>query len=297
MLDVLEFYTDHQKNQYEEYGLIPGSGIPPSGSSVAAKPSYPGEVARFGAGTGLAGAKPSPSPNGSAGQSSQPFGGQPSSNRPAVTRQDSSPNNAPNAQQQQQQQRQRPPPPVQQGSGSTASSSPYAAPPAQYAPQATRPAPPRPQPPQQQKQAQPPRSRSPDRYDNGRTVPSGQSEPKERERKEQAQDRPVQPAQDNYAQEAAPTKPLQTKKAEPQRNDAPAQRPDDGVAAAAAALENKSKAAAKEAERRISTLTEAQIMDKLRQVVSQDDPRNIYATIKKIGQGYVLVPCDRTPHI
>jgi len=55
-----------------------------------------------------------------------------------------------------------------------------------------------------------------------------------------------------------------------------------GVAAAAAALEKPKVTAA---ERRISTLTEAQIMDKLRSVVSQDDPKTLYSTIKKIGQG------------
>jgi len=54
------------------------------------------------------------------------------------------------------------------------------------------------------------------------------------------------------------------------------------VAAAAAALE---KPKPSQAERRISTLTEAQIMDKLRTVVSSDDPKTLYATIKKIGQG------------
>ncbi|QRV99459.1 P21 activated kinase [Ceratobasidium sp. AG-Ba] len=60
-----------------------------------------------------------------------------------------------------------------------------------------------------------------------------------------------------------------------------------GTAAAAAALEGtaKPKKAATPAERRISTLTEAQIMDKLRSVVSQDDPKALYSTIRKVGQG------------
>ena len=38
-------------------------------------------------------------------------------------------------------------------------------------------------------------------------------------------------------------------------------------------------------EKRISTMTEVQIMEKLRQVVSDDDPKTIYSKIKKIGQG------------
>ncbi|CAG8435293.1 5540_t:CDS:10 [Diversispora eburnea] len=38
-------------------------------------------------------------------------------------------------------------------------------------------------------------------------------------------------------------------------------------------------------ERRISTMTEAQIMDKLRSVVSAGDPTTLYSKIKKVGQG------------
>ncbi|KAG8838302.1 Protein kinase [Serendipita sp. 400] len=45
------------------------------------------------------------------------------------------------------------------------------------------------------------------------------------------------------------------------------------------------KPAPKPVEKRISTMTEAQIMDKLRSVVNQDDPKTLYTTIKKIGQG------------
>ncbi|EST05922.1 Protein kinase domain protein [Kalmanozyma brasiliensis GHG001] len=41
----------------------------------------------------------------------------------------------------------------------------------------------------------------------------------------------------------------------------------------------------KEADRRISTMSEAQIMEKLRSVVSQDDPNMLYSKIKKVGQG------------
>ncbi|THH17681.1 hypothetical protein EW146_g3185 [Bondarzewia mesenterica] len=62
----------------------------------------------------------------------------------------------------------------------------------------------------------------------------------------------------------------------------PAQEDKNGVAAAAAALE---KPKAKEPEKRISTMTEVQIMEKLRSVVSPDDPKLIYSKIKKIGQG------------
>ena len=56
------------------------------------------------------------------------------------------------------------------------------------------------------------------------------------------------------------------------------------VAAAAAALE---KPKPKEVEKRISTMSEAQVMDKMRSVVDSADPKLLYSKIKKIGQGYV----------
>lgn len=88
-----------------------------------------------------------------------------------------------------------------------------------------------------------------------------------------------------------PVKPLQPTKKLPKdnANQQPAivtvtpaddEREKGGVAAAAAALEKP-----KEKERRISTMSEAQIMDKLRSVVSPDDPKLQYSKIKKIGQG------------
>jgi hypothetical protein len=58
-----------------------------------------------------------------------------------------------------------------------------------------------------------------------------------------------------------------------------------GVAAAAAALE---KPKPKEIEKRISTMTEAQIMAKMRSVVDPGDPKLLYSKIKKIGQGCVI---------
>nr|AAS46755.1 p21 activated kinase-like protein [Pleurotus djamor] len=75
-----------------------------------------------------------------------------------------------------------------------------------------------------------------------------------------------------------PVKPLQpTKKVQIQAEEKPKT---TGVAAAAAALEKP-----KEKEKRISTMTEVQIMEKLRQVVSDEDPKTIYSKIKKVGQG------------
>jgi protein-serine/threonine kinase len=82
-------------------------------------------------------------------------------------------------------------------------------------------------------------------------------------------------------------KPLQPAKKLPQ-NDGPKvtiqvpEKDPGGVAAAAAALEKP-----KEKEKRISTMTEVQIMEKLRTVVCDDDPKLLYSKIKKVGQGYV----------
>ncbi|KAF8977182.1 Protein kinase [Entomortierella lignicola] len=56
------------------------------------------------------------------------------------------------------------------------------------------------------------------------------------------------------------------------------------VADAAAALDG-SNAPKVVVERRISTMTEAEIMEKLRSVVSSGDPSTLYSKIKKVGQG------------
>ncbi|KAF9190346.1 Protein kinase [Haplosporangium sp. Z 767] len=56
------------------------------------------------------------------------------------------------------------------------------------------------------------------------------------------------------------------------------------VADAAAAL-NGTSAPKVVVERRISTMTEAEIMEKLRSVVSSGDPSTLYSKIKKVGQG------------
>jgi protein-serine/threonine kinase len=38
-------------------------------------------------------------------------------------------------------------------------------------------------------------------------------------------------------------------------------------------------------DQRLSTMTEPQIMEKLRSIVSKNDPTTLYTKIKKIGQG------------
>ena len=44
-------------------------------------------------------------------------------------------------------------------------------------------------------------------------------------------------------------------------------------------------------------MNEAQIMDKLRTVVSPEDPGQLYSKIKKVGQGYVFCPFHTSPII
>ncbi|KAF9348901.1 Protein kinase [Mortierella sp. NVP85] len=63
--------------------------------------------------------------------------------------------------------------------------------------------------------------------------------------------------------------------------------PRPAVAEAAAALNGDGAKAA--VERRISTMTEAEVMEKLRSVVSSGDPSTLYSKIKKVGQGKELV--------
>jgi hypothetical protein len=86
-----------------------------------------------------------------------------------------------------------------------------------------------------------------------------------------------------------PIRPLQPK-AKPNAPTVTIQTPDKGVAAAAAALERPLEKP-KEKEKRISTMTEVQIMEKLRSVVSDDDPKLLYSKIKKVGQGCVAFLC------
>ncbi|KAJ7233319.1 kinase-like domain-containing protein [Mycena rebaudengoi] len=78
-----------------------------------------------------------------------------------------------------------------------------------------------------------------------------------------------------------PVKPLQLAVKKPS---AAAAGPEKGVATAAAMLEKKAPGGGTK-EKRISTMTEVQIMEKLRQVVCDDDPKALYQKIKKVGQG------------
>ncbi|KAE9407467.1 Pkinase-domain-containing protein [Gymnopus androsaceus JB14] len=80
-----------------------------------------------------------------------------------------------------------------------------------------------------------------------------------------------------------PIKPLQPAKVRIEEKKPDRDETKTGVAAAAAALEKSG--TSKEKEKRISAMTEVQIMEKLRSVVSDEDPKGLYSKIKKVGQG------------
>lgn len=114
-----------------------------------------------------------------------------------------------------------------------------------------------------------------------------QVQPQQPQPQQQQKDEVVRPAiaqsksaPGNALQPATPgtVQPLQmTKKVQIQQQDKPP-KPLGAVAAAEAAL-------TKPKEKRISAMTEVQIMEKLRSVVSEEDPKLLYSKIKKVGQG------------
>lgn len=330
VLDVLEFYTDHQKREMEEMGLSPATRI----TSATNTP-------RFGAGTGLGGLGKLPSLA--------------ESPRPLLLRQDSAPaasgsdsastNLALGAQRAVDYVNGAYPQTigVSQSGGAQRPALPgiSASRPAPPRPLLTgsRPAPsaPRPDPAdlRQRAKAQGPSDTTiPDRKDSlqasrpedrERERERERDREREREREQQRQraqreqgrekehsenEREQQPEKDKQialaTAKSAPAstsnvaasvhvspplvKPLQTTKKLPQPGGITAVVDGDdskaaaggSVAAAAAALE---KPKPKEIEKRISTMSEAQIMDKMRSVVDPGDPKLLYSKIKKIGQG------------
>ncbi|KAG8908959.1 Protein kinase [Tulasnella sp. 403] len=279
VLDVLEFYTDHQKREYEEYGIIPNGGGTSPPAAVATRAYPPTEPARFGAGTGLGGAKSASASNlSTSNQLANSGGSGPIDSGPrAVARSGG-----------------------QQVPEITAS-----------VPQAKRPAP-RP-PPSGAVGSSTSKLVAPDPSASSARNRSHPSDAKNTHTQDLAEKevtdvleaaatpvRPILPPSKTAPATSTPAtmpvpgpsgalvgpppvKPLQP--THKQVDTAASAEEPSGVAAAAAALESKAKPPAPEAERRISTLSEPQIMERLRQVVSHEDPKGIYATIKKIGQG------------
>ncbi|KAJ8474661.1 hypothetical protein ONZ51_g7066 [Trametes cubensis] len=332
VLDVLEFYTDHQKREMEElgYGSRVGGGSSSFGSSNTLSPySDSSSAPRFNAGTGLGGA----------GMSSKIS---PLNERPAMKRQDSAPahlnGDAVNGTQAalaraaevvngshiqhantvsaaQTNPALRSPIP-QMTPGQLQASRPA---PARPLLSANRPAPPAPGggkpplpdhspssaelrqrakaqgPPTETQTTKPPgllqQPERKDSLDRAGAAQNGNRPNLVPAKSSPATGQPVtQPANGPAGATAGPppVKPLQTTKKPQGPKEQPAltvTAPDGdeksgSVAAAAAALEKP-----KEKEKRISTMNEAQIMEKLRSVVSQDDPKALYSKIRKVGQG------------
>ena len=330
VLEVLEFYTDHQKRQLEQEAMQPSrsGSMATTASSSTISPYSSDSPARFNAGTGLGGV--------GIGKIS-PYG---TGDLPGVKRQDSVPSGLSQD--------------SQNGYSNTAlaaaratelvngsyanSSGPR---PSNGLPQASRPAPPRPLLTAHRPAPSAPQSgngkptipdispsvadlksrvkaQGPPAEQGGR--PSGDKTPPQRKEslanKQRAEEQRERETEDHLPSERRPqitpvkpspattqpstesasgatatappsVKPLQpAKKLAQEGTKVTIQAPekDQGsVAAAAAALEKP-----KEKEKRISTMTEVQIMEKLRNVVSDDDPKLLYSKIKKVGQGYVL---------
>lgn len=323
MLDVLEFYTDRQKREMEDMDfsatLGPRSGGGSSGYGSSLTP-YPENASapRFNAGTGLGGSKVSLDGRpGIKRQDSAPTGingvdanGQPLSSSAALARAAELVNGSHAAQLQAN----------TMSSGSGRGPLPGSLQPSRPAPPrplltANRPAPPAPhgalpKPPLPEhtpssadlllraKAHGPPKETT--------TKPPGLAEDRIPQRKDSLgterclPERPnVGPAKSSPATSKPmtdpasgaagstvgppPVKPLQpAKKPMAPTVTVTAEKEDGGVAAAAAALEKP-----KQVEKRISTMNEAQIMEKLRSVVSADDPKAMYSKIRKVGQGCV----------
>ncbi|KAG9125745.1 Protein kinase [Ceratobasidium sp. 392] len=263
VLEVLEFYTDHQKRENEEMAGIQQPRMDSGDGSSVGPP-------RFKAGTGLAGAG-TPPPRSSQARNQQPGGLSPSGSpatRPAPATVRSNNN-------------------VRQPQLKTSASTPQL----NQSPSGPPPNLPTPAPASQ------------DRYYNQSNDSNEQAGLSSAVRglslddQQPEQAAPVRVKQEPPKLKAArpppppPSAPAPAPAPVPAPAPAPAAEPEPapltGTAAAAAALEGtgKPKKAATPAERRISTLTEAQIMDKLRSVVSQDDPKALYSTIRKVGQG------------
>ncbi|EIW51177.1 Pkinase-domain-containing protein, partial [Trametes versicolor FP-101664 SS1] len=321
VLDVLEFYTDHQKREMEELGYgssrVGGSSFG-SNSSLSPYSADSSSAPRFNAGTGLGGV----------GMSSKIS---PLNDRPQIKRQDSAPahmngdntngtqaalaraaemvngshiQHANTVSAAQSNSAMRAPIP-QMTPGQLQASRPAPARPLLTANRAAPPAPGKPplpdhspsstelrlrakaQGPETQAQTvKPPGLQQPERKDSLDRVGNGTRPNLVPAKSSPATGQPAsQPASGPAGSTVGPPpiKPLQPAKKPALTVTSPeGEERGGGVAAAAAALE---KPSMKEKEKRISSMNEAQIMEKLRSVVSKDDPKALYSKIRKVGQG------------
>ncbi|KAI5475714.1 p21-activated protein kinase [Pseudohyphozyma bogoriensis] len=271
VLDVLEFYTDIQKRERDEYGMgstaIGMTDQPRQPTSSSGPPS----VARFGAGTGLAGQR-NDSFTSSTSSASPVITSSPTLAQPGFTAALSSslpPRPPPPPPSSHTATRPAPPAPV---SSSTAPGPSRAAPPR---PNLTpgRAAPPTPSPPI--KDASPQPGLKP-------LLTSAASRTNLKEPASSSAGRTPSPAKP-YGSAPSGQKPLQL--AASKASDPGSTKPALAPAVGGKPAPTVKKAERTEGERRISTMNEAQIMTKLRSVCSPQDPNGLYSKIKKVGQG------------
>ncbi|GAA5987870.1 hypothetical protein JCM11641_003515 [Rhodosporidiobolus odoratus] len=262
VLDVLEFYTDIQKRERDDYGLgTTGLGMTDVGAGL---PSGSGAPVRFGAGTGLGG-------HAMAATASQPVPrASPGLSSPAAM--DRLPQLSPNS----------PHPP-----SSAISTPPILGPssnPLRPFPPSTRDAAPRPLVPGRTAPPAPISSRSPPATTSPGLRPLLTSAASRTNLKEGG---PLPPRGPNAGATtgagAKAVNGLPTSSAAPRTSTSTASGT-PGTAASGKPVPALKKAD-KEPERRISTMSESQIMTKLRSVCSSADPNALYSKIKKVGQG------------
>jgi len=287
VLDVLEFYTDIQKRERDDYGMgTTGMGMTEVGSTLSsATGNKANPPARFGAGTGFAGRRDD-APDSSLPSRPPPPHSQPSQsslyNSPSPpTTSSLNPSTMPPR-----------PPPSAPISSSNFTSSNYIPPTSISSPSnpsAPRSAPNRPHlvpgraAPPAPSSSGPPREGLPS--SNG-LKPLLTSSASRSNLKEPSSSAPRSIPADRPA---LATKPLQLPtsnnrtdpSATPSSNTSQAK----PVASAPVHKQIQSTKKAGEGERRISSMSESQIMAKLRSVCSREDPNLLYSKIKKVGQG------------
>lgn len=279
MLDVLEFYTDIQKREYDDFGVPLGSSGGPAGPSRLGAAGAGGAATLKGAaaaGDGRTnGGAPSPARFdgvGLAGQRSQagPSAGQGSPQGYARQAQEPAPLRAVNGQSERQRAPTRP-----EEAGRGIKDAPAGGALRPLVADRAAPPPPRAAPKPAVDTRQP---ESADRY-----AESSRRQVEDRERERERGHAKQQPSSGGARTADANGPPAPAKKA----NQGPPPAASTGSAARMEAerAAPAAPAASKTAERRISSMNEAQIMDKLRSVVSKEDPSTLYSKIKKVGQG------------
>jgi hypothetical protein len=275
VLDVLEFYTDIQKQQYDDFGVSIPSGPPTRtaspGQVSTRAPQQPVQTARFNAGLGLAGQN-----SGAGGREpmqrsdTAPSGpGLGASRQPTHNMQQPEHERRPSAQRQVSSSQQARDDPQRYTPSSSSAQRPLVA---------ERRAPAPPKAPSQDHVSTRLRQPTPEssRYNKSQQTESSRPALQTTKTAPSATTAGQVAADSEPIAQPAPVRPLQpTKKAQ--------QGPPPASSTGAATRTEEPKA--KPVEKRISTMSEPQIMEKLRSVVSPKDPSTIYAKIKKVGQG------------